>query len=81
LRRAEIGFHRHIVARIRSAILQESSGREDNCHVSNGDQVSREAALAIKRGKSVDLSGYWLRHFADRDAGDRRPSSKYATSH
>jgi hypothetical protein len=41
--------------------MQESSGRKDNCHVSNGDQMSRAAALAMKRGKSVDLSGYWLR--------------------
>jgi hypothetical protein len=26
--------------------------------VSNGDQVSRVAALAMKRGKSVDFTGY-----------------------
>jgi hypothetical protein len=30
--------------------------------VSNGDQVSRVAALAMKRGKSVDFTGYWQRH-------------------
>jgi hypothetical protein len=29
---------------------------------SNGDQVS---ALAMKRGKSVDFTGYWQRHIAD----------------
>jgi hypothetical protein len=33
--------------------------------VSNGDQVSRVAALAMKRGKSVDFTGYWPRHVAD----------------
>jgi hypothetical protein len=38
---------------------------EDNRRVSNGDQVSREAALAMKRGKSVDFTGYWQRHIAD----------------
>jgi hypothetical protein len=27
-----------------------------------GDQVSRVAALATKRGKSVDFTGYWQRH-------------------
>jgi hypothetical protein len=26
------------------------------------DQVSRAAALAMKRGKSVDFTGYWQRH-------------------
>jgi hypothetical protein len=26
--------------------------------MSNGDQVSRVAALAMKRGKSVDFTGY-----------------------
>jgi hypothetical protein len=30
--------------------------------VSNGDQVNRVAALAMKRGKSVDFTGYWQRH-------------------
>ena len=36
---------------------QESSWREDNRRVSNGDQVSRIAALAMKRGKSVRWRG------------------------
>jgi hypothetical protein len=39
---------------------QESSWREDNRRVSNGDQVNRIAGLALKRGKSVDFTGYWL---------------------
>jgi ATP-dependent exoDNAse (exonuclease V) beta subunit len=40
----------------------ESSWREDNWRVSNGDQANRIAALALKRGKSVDFTGYWQRH-------------------
>jgi len=61
LRRAEIGIHHHIAG---SYLLraQESSWREDNRRVSNGDQVNRIAALALKRGKSVDFMGYWQRH-------------------
>jgi hypothetical protein len=27
--------------------------------------VSRVAALAMKRGKSVDFTGYWQRHLSD----------------
>jgi hypothetical protein len=34
----------------------------DNRRVSNGDQASRIAALAMKRGKSIDFTGYWQRH-------------------
>jgi hypothetical protein len=33
--------------------------------VSNGDQVTRVASLAMKRGKSVDFTGYWQRHIAN----------------
>jgi hypothetical protein len=47
-------------------LLRWSGGRrEDNRRVSNGDQVNRIAALAMKRGKSVDFIGYWQRHLAD----------------
>lgn len=34
---------------------------EDNRRVSNEDQT------ALKRGKSVDFTGYWQRHIADWD--------------
>jgi hypothetical protein len=44
---------------------QELLWREDNRRVSNGDQVSRIAALAIKRSKSVDFTGHRQRHIAD----------------
>ena len=33
--------------------------------VANDDQVNRVAALAMKRGKSVDVTGYWRRHITD----------------
>jgi transposase-like protein len=65
LRRAEIGIHHHIAGAYLLRYAQESSWREDNRRVSNGDQVNRIAALAMKRGKSVDFTGYWQRHIAD----------------
>jgi transposase-like protein len=65
LRRAEIGIHHHIAGAYLLRYAQESSWREDNRRVSNGDQVSRVAALAMKRGKSVDFTGYWQRHVQD----------------
>jgi hypothetical protein len=51
LRRAEIGIHHHIVGAHLLRYAQESSWREDNRRVSNGDQVNRIAALAMKGGK------------------------------
>jgi hypothetical protein len=41
---------------------RKAHGGRDNRRVSNGDQVSRVAALAMKRGKSVDFTGYWQLH-------------------
>jgi hypothetical protein len=35
----------------------------------NGDQVNRITALALKRGKSVDFTGYWQR-YVNASAGD-----------
>ena len=46
LRRAEIGIHHHITGSYLRRYAQESSWREDNRGVSNGDQVNRMAALA-----------------------------------
>jgi hypothetical protein len=59
-----LAYH-HIAAAYLLRYAQESSWREDNRRVSNGDQVSRVAALAMKRGKSVDFTGYWQRHIAE----------------
>lgn len=62
LRRAEIGIHHHIAGAYLLRYAQESSWREDNRRVANGDQVQRIAGLALKRAKSVDFTGYWQRH-------------------
>jgi hypothetical protein len=45
--------------------LSRDLGLSYNRRVSNGDQVSRVAALAMKRGKSVDFTGYLQRHIAE----------------
>jgi hypothetical protein len=57
VRRAEIGIHQHIAGSYLLRYAQESSWREDNRRVSNGDQVNRVAGLALKLGKSVDFTG------------------------
>ena len=62
LRRAEIGHHHHIAGTYLLRYAQESSWREDNRRVANGEQAQRVAHLAMKRGPSVDFSGYWQRH-------------------
>lgn len=62
LRRAELGHHHHIAGSYLLRYAQESSWREDNRRVSNGDQTRTVAHLAMKRGPSVDFSGYWQRH-------------------
>jgi len=65
LRRAEVGIHHHIAGAYLLRYAQESSWREDNRRVSNGDQVEHVASLAMKRSKSVDFTGYWQRHIAE----------------
>lgn len=62
LRRAEVGHHHHIAGTYLLRYAQESSWREDNRRVSNGEQARTVAHLAMKRGPSVDFSGYWQRH-------------------
>jgi transposase-like protein len=62
LRRAEIGHHHHIAGTYLLRYAQEASWREDNRRVANGEQTHRVAHLAMKRGPSVDFSGYWQRH-------------------
>jgi hypothetical protein len=69
LRRAEVGIHHHIAGAYLLRYAQESSWREDNRRVSNGDQVSRVAALALKRAKSVDFTGDWQRHTGPQKPG------------
>jgi transposase-like protein len=62
MRRAEIGHHHHIAGAYLLRYAQEASWREDCRRVSNGEQVSRLAGLAMKNKPSVDFSGYWQRH-------------------
>jgi hypothetical protein len=57
LRRAKIGIQHHIAGAYLLRYAQEPSWREDNRRQSNGEQVNRIAALAMKRGKSVDFTG------------------------
>jgi transposase-like protein len=64
MRRAEIGHHHHIAGPYLLRYAQEASWREDNRRMSNGEQVNRLGGLALKRGPSVDFSGYWQRHVA-----------------
>jgi hypothetical protein len=59
---AEIGIHHHIAAASLLRYAQDSSWREDNRRLSNGEQVNRLAALSLKCGESVDFGGYWQRH-------------------
>ena len=62
LRRAEIGHHHHIAGTYLLRHAQEASWRDDDRRVSNGEQTRTVAHLAMKRGPSVDFSGYWQRH-------------------
>jgi hypothetical protein len=64
MRRAEQGHHHHIAGPYLLRYAQEASWREDHRRIRNGDQVGMIAALAAKRGPSVDFSGYWQRHSA-----------------
>jgi hypothetical protein len=62
LRRAEAGHHQHIAGAYLLRYAQESSWREDYRHVSNGDQTTRVAGLAMRKKSSPDFVGYWQRH-------------------
>jgi hypothetical protein len=44
---------------------QEASWREDNRRLSNGEEVSRIAGLAMASEQPVDFCGYWQRHIGD----------------
>ena len=62
IRRAEVGYHHHIAGTYLLRYAQAASWREDNRRISNGEQVRTVAQLAMKRGPSVNFSGYWQRH-------------------
>ncbi|HEX4053023.1 MAG TPA: IS1595 family transposase [Tepidisphaeraceae bacterium] len=65
MRRAEIGHHHHIAGAYLLRYAQEASWREDNRRVSNGEQASRVAGLAMTQKPSVDFTGYWQRHVSE----------------
>jgi hypothetical protein len=58
------GAAQRMVARCHSSNYGSYGAVMVNRRVSNGDQVNRIAHLALKRGKSVDFTGYWQRHIA-----------------
>lgn len=62
MRRAEIGHHHHVAGPYLIRFAQEAVWREDNRRASNGEQVQRVAALAMRSRSSVDFTGYWQRH-------------------
>ncbi len=64
LRRAEIGHHHHVAGVYLLRYAQELSWREDHRRMSNGEQVSRLAGLAMGKKTSPDFTGYWQRHIA-----------------
>jgi hypothetical protein len=66
MRRADLGRHHYIAGAYLVRYAQETSWREDNRRISNGEQVNRLAGLVVKRGKSVDFTGYWQRHTGSR---------------
>ena len=62
LRRGEMGHFHHVAGPYLLRYAQESAWREDARRVDNGAQVRRVTELALKRGPSVDFSGYYQRH-------------------
>lgn len=64
LRRAEIGTHHHIAGRYLGSYAGESSWREDNRRVSNGEQFLTIAAAGLHHPVSRQWKGYWQRRKA-----------------
>lgn len=64
LRRAEAGHHHSVAGVCLLRYAQEASWREDHRRMSNGEQVSRVAGLAMAKKASPDFTGYWQRHIA-----------------
>jgi transposase-like protein len=61
MRRAEIGHHHHIAGPYLARFAQEAAWREDHRRDSNGFQVDKIVALAMRNAPSVDFCGYWQR--------------------
>jgi hypothetical protein len=61
MRRGEIGHHRHVAGPYLIRYAQEAAWREDRRRLSNGEQVTAIAGLAMKSKPSLDFCGYWQR--------------------
>jgi transposase-like protein len=64
LRRAEIGTHHHIAGRYLASYANESSWREDNRRLSNGEQLMTIVAAGLHHPVSRQWKGYWQRKAA-----------------
>ena len=64
LRRAEIGTHHHIAGPYLAAYAAEMDWREDNRHVSNGEQYRSIVTAAARHPVSRQWKGYWQRRAA-----------------
>ena len=62
LHRGEMGHFHHVSGPYLLRYALEASFREDARRVDNGAPVRRVIELALKRGPSVDFSGYYQRH-------------------
>ena len=60
LRPAEIGSYHRIAGAYPLRCPQESSRREENRCVSNGDQVTRRSLSGVEAWQVRRLTGYWL---------------------
>jgi hypothetical protein len=60
LRRAETGIH-HRIAGVSAPVCAGGEFMAGGYPPRLGDQVNRIAHLALKRGQSVDFTGYWQR--------------------
>ncbi len=63
LRRAAIGVHHRIGARLLHRYASEMAWREDRRRVSNGAQSDEVTALALRHPVSREWAGYWQRSF------------------
>jgi hypothetical protein len=62
VRRGEFGHYHDVSGPYLLRYAQEAAWREDARRVDNGAQVQRVTDLALRRGPSVDFSGYYQRH-------------------
>ena len=68
IRRAEIGVHHRIGARLLGSYATEMAWREDRRRISNGEQAKEIASLALAHPVSTNWAGYWQRAAAKRAA-------------